>query len=119
MIGYSIGEYVAATLAGVLSLEEGLKLIAARAHMIQKLPGGAMLAVPLSKAEISPLLNDKISLSAVNGKSMCVVAGETHVVEALEQQLTQRGLACRRLETSHAFHSQMMEGVSSKLRELV
>ncbi|BAZ20907.1 beta-ketoacyl synthase [Kalymmatonema gypsitolerans NIES-4073] len=119
MIGYSIGEYVAATLAGVLSLEEGLTLIAARAQMIQKLPGGAMLAVPLPKTEISPILNDKLSLSAVNGSSMCVVAGETDAVEALEQQLTEKGLACRRLETFHAFHSTMMEAVSSDLRELV
>lgn len=119
MIGYSIGEYVAATLAGVLSLEEGLKLITARAQMIQKLPGGAMLAVPLSETSISPLLNDKISLSAVNGPSMCVVAGETNAVEALKQQLTQKGLACRRLETSHAFHSHMMEAIAPNLRELI
>lgn len=119
MIGYSIGEYVAATLAGVLSLEEGLKLIAARAQMIQNLPGGAMLAVPLSQAEISPLLNHQLSLSAVNGQSMCVVAGENKAVEALEKQLTERGLACRRLETSHAFHSHMMEAITSELRELV
>ncbi|MEH1779532.1 MAG: acyltransferase domain-containing protein [Nostoc sp.] len=119
MIGYSIGEYVAATLAGVLSLEEGLTLIAARAQIIQKLPGGAMLAVPLSQTEISPLLNDKLSLSAVNGPSMGVIAGETNAIEVLEQQLTQKGLACRRLDTSHAFHSQMMEGATSDLRELV
>ena len=119
MIGYSIGEYVAATLAGVLSLEEGLKLIAARAQMIQKLPGGAMLAVPLSQKEISPLLNDEISLSAINGASMCVVAGETKAIEALEKDLIQRGLACRRLETSHAFHSQMMEAIAPNLRELI
>ncbi|RCJ36600.1 6-deoxyerythronolide-B synthase [Nostoc punctiforme NIES-2108] len=119
MIGYSIGEYVAATLAGVLSLEEGLTLIAARAQIIQKLPGGAMLAVPLSQTEISPLLNDKLSLSAVNGPSMGVIAGETNAIEILEQQLTQKGLACRRLDTSHAFHSQMMEGAISDLRELV
>ncbi len=119
MIGYSIGEYVAATLAGVLSLEEGLKLIAARAQMIQKLPGGAMLAVPLPEAEVFPILNDKLSLSAVNGSSMCVVAGEISAVESLEQQLTERGLACRRLETSHAFHSQMMEAIAPNLCELV
>ncbi|MDM9379447.1 acyltransferase domain-containing protein [Chlorogloeopsis sp. ULAP01] len=119
MIGYSIGEYVAATLAGVLSLDEGLKLIAARAQMIQKLPSGAMLAVPLSPTEISPLLNDKLSLSAVNGLSMGVIAGETDAIEVLEQRLTKQGLACRRLETSHAFHSHMMEGASSDLRKLV
>ena len=119
MIGYSIGEYVAATLAEVLSLDEGLTLIAARAQMIQKLPGGAMLAVPLSETEISPLLNDKLSLSAVNGLSMRVIAGETNAIEALEQQLTKKGLACRRLETSHAFHSHMMQDASYDLRELV
>lgn len=119
MIGYSIGEYVAATLAGVLSLEEGLKLIAARAQMIQKLPSGAMLAVPLPEAEVFPMLNDKLSLSAVNGPSMCVIAGEISAVEALEQQLIEKGLACRRLETSHAFHSQMMESIAPNLSELV
>ncbi len=119
MIGYSIGEYVAATLAEVLSLDEGLKLIATRAQLIQKLPNGAMLAVPLSQTEISRLLNDKLSLSAVNGPSMGVIAGETDAIEALEQQLTKKGLACRRLETSHAFHSQMMEGAASNLHKLV
>jgi acyl transferase domain-containing protein len=119
MIGYSIGEYVAATLAGVLSLEEGLTLIAARAQMIQNLPGGAMLAVPLSETEVSLVLNDKLSLSAVNGSSMRVIAGDTNAIEVLEQQLTKKGLACRRLDTSHAFHSHMMEGVTSDLRELV
>lgn len=119
MIGYSIGEYVAATIAEVLSLDEGLKLISARAQTIQKLPSGAMLAVPLSQTEISPLLNDKLSLSAVNGSSMSVIAGEIDAIEILEQQLTKKGLACRRLETSHAFHSHMMEGASSDLRKLV
>ena len=119
MIGYSIGEYVTATLAGVISLEEGLKLIAARAQIIQKLPGGAMLAVPLSQTEILPLLNDKLSLSAVNGPSMGVIAGEINAIEVLEQQLIKKGLACRRLETSHAFHSYMMKSVGSELRELL
>ncbi|MBD2494900.1 acyltransferase domain-containing protein [Nostoc sp. FACHB-280] len=119
MIGYSIGEYVAATIAEVLSLDEGLRLIAARAQMIQKLPRGAMLAVPLSLTEISPLLNDKLSLSAVNGSSMGVIAGEIEAIEVLERKLTQKGLACRRLETSHAFHSQMMTGASTDLCKLV
>ncbi|MBD2298137.1 acyltransferase domain-containing protein [Nostoc sp. FACHB-190] len=119
MIGYSIGEYVAATIAEVLSLDEGLRLIAVRAQMIQKLPRGAMLAVPLSQTEIFPLLNNKLSLSAVNGSSMGVIAGEIEAIEVLEQKLTQKGLACRRLETSHAFHSQMMAGASADLRKLV
>jgi acyl transferase domain-containing protein/acyl carrier protein len=119
MIGYSIGEYVAATLAGVLSLEEALTLVAKRAQMIQELPSGAMLAVPLSPTEVSPVLNDRLSLSAVNGLSMCVIAGAVDAVEELEQQLSQSGLACRRLETSHAFHSYMMEAIAPNLRELV
>jgi acyl transferase domain-containing protein len=119
MIGYSIGEYVAATLAEVLSLEEGLTLIARRAQMIHKLPSGAMLAVPLSQSSISSLLGDRLSLSAVNGASMSVVAGETDAIKALEQQLTTKGLACRRLETSHAFHSHMMNSIASELSELV
>ncbi|MEL7408787.1 MAG: acyltransferase domain-containing protein, partial [Cyanobacteria bacterium J06558_2] len=119
MIGYSIGEYVAATIAGVLSLEEGLTLIATRGQMIQKLPQGAMLAVPLPQRKIAALLNAKLSLSAVNGATMAVVAGDVEAIETLEKQLTNKGLACRRLETTHAFHSYMMNGIASELRELV
>jgi acyl transferase domain-containing protein len=77
IIGYSIGEYVAATLAGVLSLEDALTLVAKRARMIQDLPGGSMLAIPLSEEEVRPLLNEKISLSAINGAKLCVIAGDT------------------------------------------
>ncbi|NEO98547.1 MAG: SDR family oxidoreductase [Symploca sp. SIO2E9] len=119
MIGYSIGEYVAATLAGVLSIEDALTLVAKRAQMIQQLPAGAMLAVPLSEEEVHPLLSDKLSLSAINGAKLCVIAGDTDAVEQLADQLTEKGLACRRLQTSHAFHSQMMEPISSSLTELV
>jgi len=119
MIGYSIGEYVAACLAGVLSLEDALTLVAKRAQMIQELPGGAMLAVPLSEEEVRPLLGEKLSLSAVNGSKLCVIAGETEALEQLADQLTKKGLACRRLQTSHAFHSQMMEPIASSLTELV
>ncbi|NMG06756.1 type I polyketide synthase [Brasilonema sp. UFV-L1] len=119
MIGYSIGEYVAATLAGVLSLEEALTLVAKRAQMIQQLPSGAMLAVPLSEKQVQPFLNEKLSLSAVNGSSLCVVAGFTDAVEELEQQLTQKGLVCRRIVTSHAFHSVMMEAIAQPLIDLV
>jgi acyl transferase domain-containing protein len=92
MIGYSIGEYVAACLAGVLSLEDALTLVATRAKMIQELPSGAMLAVPLSEAEVVPLLSEKLSLSAINGAKLCVVAGATDAVEELAAQLTEKGL---------------------------
>lgn len=119
MIGYSIGEYVAATLAGVLSLEDALTLVAKRAQMIQELPEGAMLAVPLAEEEVRPLLNKNLSLSAINGSSLCVIAGTIEAVDELEGLLTERGLACRRLLTSHAFHSHMMEPMAASFTELV
>lgn len=119
MIGYSIGEYVAATEAGVLSLEDAITLVAKRAQMIQDLPEGAMLAVPLSPAEVQPFLSEYLSLSAVNGSSLCVLAGTTEAVDQLAEHLTAKGLACRRLQSSHAFHSQMMEAIADSFTALV
>ncbi|ASC71043.1 Polyketide synthase [Halomicronema hongdechloris C2206] len=119
MIGYSIGEYVAACLAGVLSLEDALMLVARRAQLIQSLPSGAMLAIPLSEQEVQPLLGENLSLSAINGSSLCVVAGATDAIDELENQLTQQGLACRRLATSHAFHSHMMASMVDSFSRLV
>ncbi|NJQ98130.1 MAG: type I polyketide synthase [Hydrococcus sp. CSU_1_8] len=119
MIGYSIGEYVAACVSGVLSLEDALTLVAKRAQMIQELPPGAMLAVPLSEEQVRPYLDENLSLSAINGSSMCVVAGTIESVTELEQKLSQQGLAVRRIETSHAFHSQMMNAIAQPFTELV
>ncbi|MDM9379458.1 condensation domain-containing protein [Chlorogloeopsis sp. ULAP01] len=119
MIGYSIGEYVATTLAGVLSLTDALTLVARRAQMIDELPGGGMLAVPLSEAEIQPLLHENISLSAINGGSLCVIAGFPDAVAELEQKLSDRGLVGKRLQTSHAFHSVMMEAIAPTFANLV
>jgi acyl transferase domain-containing protein/acyl carrier protein len=119
MTGYSIGEYVAATLAGVMSLEDALTLVAKRAQMIQELPSGAMLAVPLSEQDVRPLLNENLSLSAINGQNLCVIAGATDAIDELERQLSERGLACRRLQTSHAFHSYMMEAKAASFTQLV
>ncbi len=109
MIGHSIGEYVAACLAGVFSLEDALALVAARGQMMQQMPPGAMLAVPLSPSDMQPLLGNELSLAAVNEPSRCVVSGPIAAMEALESHLTGQNIACRRLHTSHAFHSQMMD----------
>ena len=117
MIGHSIGEYVAACLAGVFSLEDALSLIAARGRLMDQCPTGSMLAVLLPENEVEPLLGDKLSLAAVNGPSLCVVAGPTKPVEQLEKRLTERGSDCRRLHTSHAFHSKMMEPVLKSFTE--
>jgi len=111
MIGHSIGEYVAACLAGVFSLEDALALVAARGRMMQSLPGGAMLSVPLPENEVRPLLNEKLSLAVINAPTLCVVSGPPDAVDELEGQLTDKGLVYRRLHTSHAFHSRMMEPI--------
>jgi non-ribosomal peptide synthase protein (TIGR01720 family) len=119
MIGHSIGEYVAATLAGVFTLEDGLKLVAARGRMMQELPPGDMLAVPLPAAEVEPLLESGVSLAAINEPRACVASGTPEAVAALEQRLKQRDVACRTLRTSHAFHSAMMDPIVQSFTKLV
>jgi len=119
MIGYSLGEYVAACLAGVFSLADGSRLVAQRAQMIETLPAGAMLAVNLPEDEVTTFLDDTLSLSAINGPMMCVVAGPPEAVARLEQQLITEGVACRQIQTSHAFHSKMMEPIMASLTELL
>lgn len=111
MIGHSIGEYVAACLAGVFSLEDALSLVAARGRLMQQTADGAMLAVPLSEEEAGCRLNGKLSLAAVNGPALCVVSGEVEAVKLLEVQLAGEGVSSRLLQTSHAFHSQLMDPI--------
>ncbi len=119
MLGHSIGEYVAATLAGVFALEDALALVAARGRMMQALPGGAMLAVSLPEAALEPLLSAELELASLNGPERCVVAGLPAAVEQLEARLTSQGIACRRLQTSHAFHSAMMDAIVEPFIERV
>jgi amino acid adenylation domain-containing protein len=114
MIGHSIGEYVAACLAGVFSLEDALELVALRGQLMDALPAGAMLAVPLSEAELAPLLGERLALAAVNGPSLCVVSGATEEVERLRSEaepLLAAGRECRALRTSHAFHSAVLDPI--------
>jgi len=118
MLGHSIGEYVAACLAGVFSLPEALALVAARGRLMQELPGGAMLSVPLPEDEVVRSLGPHLSLAAVNAPGRCVVAGPEDAVEALRGRLAERGVAARRLHTSHAFHSEMMEPILAPFVQL-
>jgi acyl transferase domain-containing protein/acyl carrier protein/phospholipid N-methyltransferase len=115
--GHSIGEYVAATLAGVFSLEDALALIAARGRLMQQLPAGAMLSVRLSESEIQPWLGAELSLAGINAPSTCVVSGTIAAVEQLQQKLLAQEIPCRRLHTSHAFHSQMVEPIIEPFTE--
>src|SRR5262249_37260328 len=122
MIGHSVGEYVAACLAGVLSLKDGLALVAARGRLMQKMPRGAMLAVALAEEHLRPLLGDQICVAAVNGPSMCVISGPLARIEEQEREFGKDGVASWRLETSHAYHSAMMEPVvkpfAARIREV-
>jgi acyl transferase domain-containing protein len=111
MIGHSVGEYVAACLGGVMTLEEALGLIATRGRLMQSLPAGSMTAVLAEEAKVVPYLEPSLSVAAVNGPSVTVVSGETELIEALEQRLQQDKLSFKRLETSHAFHSAMMDPI--------
>jgi acyl transferase domain-containing protein len=76
---------------------------------MQSAPTGAMTSVTLPEAQLAPLLDQRLSLAAVNGPSFCVISGETEAIEQQEKLLSQRGHVCRRLHTSHAFHSAMMD----------
>ena len=116
LIGHSVGEIVAACLAGVFALDDALSLVAARGRLMQALPLGAMLAVPLGEHELRSLLTDGVSLAAANAPTLSVVSGAFDAIAALEQTLTARGLTARRLETSHAFHSDMMSPAADAFR---
>jgi acyl transferase domain-containing protein/acyl carrier protein len=111
MIGHSVGEYVAAHLAGVFSLEDALALVAERGALMQSVPPGAMLAVPLGEAALLPHLGPEVDLAAVNAPSASVVAGPAEAIDRLAQDLSRLGVAARLLHTSHAFHSSMMEPI--------
>jgi acyl transferase domain-containing protein/thioesterase domain-containing protein len=119
MLGHSIGEYVAACLADVFSLEDALSLVATRGLMMQSLPRGSMLAVLLPESEVQPLLHQGLSLAAINGPNRCVVSGFSEAVETLQNQLTQQGVECQHLHTSHAFHSEMMAPILADFTDRV
>lgn len=121
MIGHSIGEYVAACIAGVFSLKDALRLIAVRGRIMQALPSGAMLAVALSEKSTQPYLltNPSLSLAAVNAPSQCVIAGSLEAIDVLENDLGQEGIACQRLPASRAFHSEMTTPVLETFTEQV
>ena len=109
LIGHSLGEYVAACVAGVFSLEDALTLVVARGELMEDLPSGSMLSVMVSEEAVRPLLGAQLSLAAVNGSQHCVVSGPTPAITALERDLVDRGISTRRLLGSRAFHSRMME----------
>jgi len=117
VMGHSIGEYVAACIAGVFSLEDGLRLVAARGRLMQALPErGGMVAVMASAEHLSGLLLEGVSIAAVNGPETAVISGELATLESVTSMLTEQGITTKPLQVSHAFHSELMEPMLAQFR---
>ncbi|MBS2032792.1 MAG: amino acid adenylation domain-containing protein [Deltaproteobacteria bacterium] len=119
MLGHSVGELVCAALSGVMSRRDALRIVALRGALMQNLPRGAMLSVSLGTRDLLPRLPKCVDLAAENSPARCVVAGPDEAIASLEQHLATEQIAARRLSTSHAFHSAMMEPAVSPLREAI
>nr|WP_269750233.1 thioester reductase domain-containing protein [Herbidospora yilanensis] len=119
LIGHSLGQYTAACLAGVFSLEDALALIALRGRLFGRLGPGAMLSVTLPEADLPRLLGPGLSVAAVNGPRSCVVSGEVAAIDALERRLTQEGTGCRRVHIGIAAHSAAVDPILEEFRAFV
>ncbi len=119
LIGHSLGEYVAACLAGVFSLEDALAVVLRRGQLFEQLPEGAMLSVALPEEEVRAMLNEKLSLAAVNGSSHCVISGATKDIEGIEALLKDKNIDVRRLHIGVAAHSVVVEPVLREFTEFI
>ncbi|QRO01833.1 amino acid adenylation domain-containing protein [Archangium violaceum] len=112
VMGHSLGEYVAACVAGVFSLEEGLKLVAERGRLMEELPeAGRMVAVLTRQEKVEQAVKGyegRVEIAAVNGPEETVIAGKAEAVEEVVEKLKGQGVECRQLKTTHAFHSPLM-----------
>jgi acyl transferase domain-containing protein len=113
LIGHSLGEFVAACVAGTLTMEDALALVVERGRLMQQLPGGRMVAVRATPDETAALLPDGVTIAAINAPGLCVASGPPEAVAALERLCASRGIECHDLHTSHAFHSPSMDPVLS------
>ncbi len=118
-IGHSLGEYVAACLAGVFSLKDALMIVARRGQLMQELQPGKMLAVRGSPSIIDSLPINGVSLASVNSPSLFVLSGPSDAIDEAKAHLDQSGIGCTPLQVSHAFHSEMTDPMLDALRELV
>ncbi|NEP12525.1 MAG: type I polyketide synthase [Symploca sp. SIO2C1] len=120
VMGHSVGEYVAATIAGVFSLEDGLKLIAARGRLMQQLPpGGEMVSLLASESQVTEAIanySSQVAIAAINGPSSVVISGEREAIGAIVSQLEATGVKTKQLQVSHAFHSPLMEPMLAEFR---
>ncbi|EAZ91778.1 type I polyketide synthase [Crocosphaera chwakensis] len=122
VMGHSVGEYVAACIAGVFSLKDGLKLIAARGRLMQSLPqNGSMVAVLATLEKIEPMINsyqDKVAIAAINGSNSLVISGEKEAINSIIKNLDEQNIKTKQLTVSHAFHSPLMQPILAEFKEL-
>lgn len=120
MIGHSIGEFTAACVSGVMTLEDALTVVTKRGRLMQDQEEGSMLSiVGVKEADILDMLDDELSLGAINSPKHCVVSGRTEAIEELEKKLSEQDIFYKRLRTSHAFHSPMMESIVKDFEEVM
>ena len=119
VLGHSLGAYVAATIAGVLSLPDALTLVLERGRLLDSLPDGAMLAAAMPEHDLEPLLTGRLSLAAVNGPAQCVVTGPADQIAQLHRRLVERAVDARPLNISAAAHSVLVDAVADEFEQRV
>jgi len=119
MIGHSLGEWVAACLAGTVGLEDALDIVVARGRLMEAMPSGSMLAVPLTEEQARPWTSDQVALAAINSPGQCVLSGPSEAIARLRSALLNEGIDPHELATSHAFHSSMMDEAARAFETVV
>lgn len=119
LVGHSVGELVAATLANILSLEDALRILFHRGRLMQSVEAGGMLSVRMSEEELTPLIPERLDLAAVNGPALCVVAGPHEDLQKFAASLEEKDITTKPLHTSHGFHSWMMDEVIAPFEDII
>ena len=119
MTGHSMGEYTAACIAGVMTIEEALMLVTLRGKLFETLPKGSMLSVMLSEEKLLPLLGSELSIAAINAPELCVASGPDTAIDALQLKLEEEEIDCRRIHISVAAHSSMVEDILEEFGKTV
>ena len=119
LIGHSMGEYTAACLAGVMSLEDALALVLLRGRLFETLPPGGMLGVPLPESEVRPRLGDALSIAAINAPSSCVVSGPLDALAEFARRMEEDDVECRRLHIAVAAHSPMIDPILGEFEDFL
>jgi len=119
MLGHSVGEYVAACLSGVMDLDDALALLVERGRLMAGCPAGAMLAVGVAPEALPALAGPAVELASVNGPGQSVIGGSEEAINFWRNRLEEKGIACRRLATTHAFHTSAMDGALEPFRDRV